>query len=288
MENGTLMTGLLYEKNKHGRDHLILFEEKTHTYYVDWEQTANFSKTNYSVSALSKQFFSKFDAVNISKYIKKDDPDTPYFGKTAEEIREMWQTTGKKAAEYGTLCHSILEDYYNTGIIDTISHADKKEVFQFIDWNKTMMAKGFDPYRVEWRLCSSEKYKIVGTLDLICVDPSRTTEDVLAFVLYDHKFSKGINMTGYKGKRGFGPCAELEDCNFSHYTIAMNMYRYLLENFYSDFQYNGKTYSKCKIFSMHLSVFHDSHVDNMCKEYEVPFIESIIVSLFEWRAFQLK
>jgi hypothetical protein len=46
--------------------------------------------------------------------------------------------------------------------------------------------------------------------------------------IYDWKFSKEIQTHSF-GKKGLGPATELNDCNTTHYSLQLNLYREILE-----------------------------------------------------------
>jgi len=57
-------------------------------------------------------------------------------------------------------------------------------------------------------------------------------------VLLDWKFAKNINdccFERFEGKPpvyGYGPCQFLENCNYVHYSLQLNLYKYILEKHY--------------------------------------------------------
>ena len=85
----------------------ILFDASTHTYTLDKDTDLKFTSGTTFIS----KFFNKFNAKEISeKYALKH-------GLIAEEVREAWETKGRKASERGTLYHKYAEDcFYNRNI----------------------------------------------------------------------------------------------------------------------------------------------------------------------------
>ena len=53
--------------------------------------------------------------------------------------------------------------------------------------------------------------------------------------MVDWKRTKELKYKSYGYKRGYGPCARIQDCNYNHYTLQLNMYKYLLETHYDIF-----------------------------------------------------
>jgi hypothetical protein len=78
--------------------------------------------------------------------------------------------------------------------------------------------------------------------------------------MVDWKRSKEIKKFGFK--KGLGCCSHLQDCNFVHYTIQLNIYKYILEKNYG-----------LKITDMYIVVFHpsnDSYLEyNIANEQEL-------------------
>jgi ATP-dependent exoDNAse (exonuclease V) beta subunit len=90
------------------------------------------------------------------------------------------------------------------------------------------------PYRTEWKIYSDvlceakpdgKSYQICGMID--CIVQSKDGK----FHMFDWKRSKKIDKFGYR-TRGLGVCSHVSDCNFSHYTIQLNLYKYILETYY--------------------------------------------------------
>jgi hypothetical protein len=93
------------------------------------------------------------------------------------------------------------------------------------------------------------------------------------YVIYDWKRSREIKFDN-KYAQGRGPVKNLDDCNYTHYCLQLNMYKYILENYYT------KT-----IRSMHLLVLHPNH-DNYQK-IDVPDMSNHIRRIIEFRKKQL-
>ena len=75
----------------------------------------------------------------------------------------------------------------------------------------------------------SKELKIAGTIDILAKD-NNTGE----YIIIDWKTSKKINKVSYKYKTGTHEISKnIMDCNFSHYSLQLSLYRYILEEYYN-------------------------------------------------------
>jgi hypothetical protein len=201
--------------NPHPRDSDIEFKEEGHQYTVR-------GKTGYtSCTTWVKNFFPKFNAsVIIDKMMARPDwPQSKYFGQTKQEIMKGWNDNGKIASTYGTQMHQVIEDYYNGKVYE----CDKPEYGYFQRF--LVDHEHLTPYRTEMRVYD-EEYGLSGSIDMLFKNADGT------FSIFDWKFSKEIQYKNDYGKTGFGPAKELDDCNVSHYSLQLNVYRAILQRNY--------------------------------------------------------
>lgn len=207
----------LKEINKHSRDERISFDEEPHIYYVDDKAY------DLSVTGFIHQFFSKFDADKIiEKYYDKwqRDSKNKYYGMNPVDIKESWEKLGKNESYKGTLLHQDIENYYN----DIEISNDSKEFKLFLEYFKEH--SHLKAYRTEWEIFD-EELKLAGSIDMCYRD-----ENTGDFVLADWKRSKEIKMENYWQKGKF-PVNKLDDCNFYHYSLQLNIYRLILQQNYN-------------------------------------------------------
>lgn len=225
---------MLAQKNHHPRDDKIVFKEEGHLYTYD--STCNFT----SVTTVIHHFFPKFDADKIIDKMMNSTkwPKSKYFGMSKDEIKEQWSNNGKKSSELGTLMHAAIEDFYN-GTLD--KDPDTPEFQQFkCFWNGFQKKNPtWTPFRTEWVVYDEDKH-LAGSIDMVF---GNTAGDI---VLFDWKRSKEIKRSNH-WQKGSGPFSHLDDCNFNHYTLQLNIYRHILESKY------GK-----KVIGMYLVVCHPS------------------------------
>jgi hypothetical protein len=154
----------------------------------------------------------------IDKMMAKPDwCNSKYFGMTKYEIKELWRKNGAEAATFGTQMHACIENYYN-GCMD---ECDMPEWTYFINFRNDH--SHMEPFRTEM-MVYDEDIKICGSIDMLFINPDGT------LCIYDWKFSKEIQYNSFSGKKV--PHVNMEDCNLSHYSLQLNVYRIILERKY--------------------------------------------------------
>lgn len=230
----------LSHKNRHPRDADIEFDEPTHVYTVKGT-----SKGYISCTKFLHDFFPHFDADAIIRKMMASPkwPQSKYFGKTAEEIKQGWNDNGAAASGAGTAMHLAIEQFLH-GHPEMIA----PEVLETPEWAYFKnfwkdVSEDLVPYRSEWEVWS-EEHKLAGSIDMIFY---RKSDD--SYVIYDWKRSKEIKKENNFGN-GFGPVAHLPDANYWHYTLQLNVYRWFLETFYG-----------LRISDMYIVIFHPDNTN---------------------------
>ena len=213
---------VLATKNKHPRDDHIRFFEPTHTYYIDGSSTNVISCTGFL-----HNFFPHFDPkATIAKMMRSPKwPQSKYFGKTAEEIETGWSDSGKEASGLGTAMHLAIEQFLN-GALDRIDPAVKETPeWQYFMNFWSVHGHDLEPFRMEWEVWSAA-HLLCGSIDGVF---RRKSDGKI--VIYDWKRSKEIKSTN-DFERGYPPLEHLPNCNYWHYTLQLNTYRWFLETLY--------------------------------------------------------
>lgn len=209
-------------KNRHPRDLCIEFDEPTHRYTVNGTSAGWSSCTGFLHS-----FFPHFDPdATIRKMMKSPKwSQSKYYGMSAADIKAQWSNSGKDASEAGTAMHLGIEMFHNGAehLIDP-SAKDSVEWRYFQNYWKEC-GEDLEPYRTEWEVWS-EEHKLAGSIDMIY----RRKSDG-KFVIYDWKRSKDIK-TANDFESGYPPLNHLPNCNYWHYTLQLNVYKWFLETFY--------------------------------------------------------
>jgi ATP-dependent exoDNAse (exonuclease V) beta subunit len=225
---------LLEHKNGHERDSRVSFDVKHHKYSVD-------GMDDYiSVTTIIKEFFPKFDSDHIINKMMKGAnwKDSKYFGMTKPEIQKLWSDKAESAASLGTLLHNTIENHYN-GVNFSVDPSIEKGFAQFMEFEKHRLANtGLEPYRTEW-IVFYEDFHIAGSIDMVFIDPN--TGDLH---IYDWKRTAELKKSN-PYQSGFPPVHRLEDCKYNHYSLQLNIYKFILEQKY------GK-----KVQSLTLVVLH--------------------------------
>ena len=247
----------LKEKNQHPRDKRIWLRDSDHTYFIAWEEEAEMKKDADLLSGTGfvHSKFPEFDSDMVAKRIVngRNYEQSKYAGMSAEDIKELWKQTGLEACTKGTKMHLEIEMYYN-GV--EVPFPITKEYYLFLQFARTKWELGWKPYRTEWQLFTDRKSKLCGTIDMLYLSPNQDQDqNVLHLIMVDWKRSKEIKKNNRFGK-GHGMCSLLPHCNFYHYTLQLNLYKFIIENYYKNITYNKKQYQHIKIDAMSLGVFH--------------------------------
>ena len=232
--------GTLEAKHPDGRDKRIRFEEGPHTYYIDGS-----SEHVVSVTSVVHQYFRHFDADKVIAGMMRDPEKwrkNKWCGMSVEEIKAKWSSDGKEAAREGTDLHDSIEHFYN------LDHYDWRRVEWCMFTQFVRNHPHLRPSRTEWRIFANN-LRLAGSVDMLYENMAEPG----TFVLVDWKRSKEIRRFGFcrcprpggkiqhvKGENGesceaFGnhPLTyNIPDANYYHYTLQLNVYRWILQTFY--------------------------------------------------------
>lgn len=246
---------LLSEINSHTRDKNIKFTEEGHLYTIEGADDHPIS-----VTTLIHKYFLEFDADKIIDKMMSSSRwnKSKYYGMTKEQIKEKWNKDGEEASSLGTKMHFAIECFFNGTLTEQPNTKEFKLFLKFwMEFNEK--TNSYKPYRTEWMVYTDSK-KICGSIDMtlqnekgeiIILDWKRSK-----LLKKDNPFQKGIDIFSH-----------LDDCNYNHYTIQLNCYRYILEKFY------GK-----KVVGLALVVLHPDNDDYIFSP--VPFLDKEINDLF--------
>ena len=237
--------------NSHPRDSAIWFDEEPHKYYV------NGICNNISATTLIHKYGEKFDADKIinSMMRSKKWPDSKYYGLSPDEIKQLWTDNGTDAAREGTKMHKSIENFWNALPVDNESQ-EFKMFLQFKEDHPDLIA-----YRTEWEVYQ-EDYGICGSIDMVFINEDDTVS------IYDWKRCKEIEKVSKYGKKCLKPVNHLPDTNFWHYSLQLNLYKYILESKY------GKTVKDMYILCLHPN--NDTY-----KKYEIENLQEEIKNILK-------
>jgi len=217
--------------HRHPRDNHITFHEPTHKYYVNGS-----CKGNISCTGFVHEFFGHFDPKATITKMRRGAKwaSSKYYGMTDDQIIKEWADSGKQASSAGTAMHLAIEQFLH-GSEEVIDPAVKETP----EWNYFLKfwkdcGDDLEPYRSEWEVFTDStdhtvqerKIKLCGSIDMVF----RRKSDG-KFVIYDWKRSKEIKSEN-PFSNGLAPLDHLPDTNYWHYTLQLNIYRWILETYY--------------------------------------------------------
>jgi ATP-dependent exoDNAse (exonuclease V) beta subunit len=257
------------------RNERISFIEETHVYLIDNVH----NKEYYSVTQFVHQFIQHFDAEGIINKMMTSPKwkESKYYNKTKKVILEEWDTLRETAADLGTKMHLAIEQFYNV-LIDPETINDNKQDLEsistieygyFIDFHKQHAS--LVPFCTEWRIFD-EVYKLAGSIDMVYLDPSDLSGKSIC--IYDWKRSKEIKKNNWFQKC-LPPLSHLDDCNYNHYTLQLNVYKFIIERNYG-----------LRVTQLAIVVLHPNNSNYI--KIDIPFMDYEIECMMKHRLKQLE
>lgn len=239
----------------------VAFEEKSHTYFNLEDPSSKY----ISVTTLIHGYTSDFDtnfwsaykaleklipkeswAIEKKSLLKTQKLDKSIldlysiseleFNKTQQEILDQWEKKKNEACERGTKIHAELENsFYKAGNNVSLQKFGIGGKFTCKkDYSDLDLEYGVYPEYLIYRESDDGVLKIAGQIDLIVKSGNEIT-------IIDHKTNEKIDQKG-----GFNtqtkstakmkyPLNTLEDCNYSHYTMQLSTYAWMLQKINPNF-----------------------------------------------------
>ncbi len=264
---------------KSERDAQVTLDEPTHVYSVSDEQM------NQSVTQLVKSFFPEFNShfMAIGMLRKKDlFTDEKYSNykemlgglnivdkedhkEAVRRIKYSWDKNGKDQAALGTLMHKAIECYY---LKETSE--DTYEFKLFLRFDSYTRSLGYIPFRTE-QIVWDMDYSIAGSVDMMYIHEKDLGSHPKKIWLVDWKRSKEIKTRAFgsgSNAYGKGPLNHKANCNFQHYSLQLNIYKFILEKNY-----------EIEVDKMSLLIFHPNQEEYL--EYEVDSEQDIAKEVLE-------
>lgn len=289
---------VLTRKNKHRRDYNITFKDEGHIYTLNVNNTLVNPK---STTTFIHSLFPHFDADKIiDKMFKYGSAKRKYPGMSKKQIKESWKQNGGRSAQLGTALHLAIEIFLNdTALNDKLDYKTTPELLNDINDSYPKRVNSDDKqetshvfaknsigfcyflsfwrdfltkypqskiYRTEW-LIYDEEALISGSIDCTVITPNNE------LVLIDWKRSKEIKYDN-RYEKGYGLVSYLDNCNYNHYTLQLNIYRHILETKYN-----------YKVIYMMLAIFHPNQKTYNC--IPIKREESLTNKLWKYRLNQL-
>lgn len=108
---------------------------------------------------------------------------------------------------------------------------EQVEFTKFVSWTKSVPM--WTPYRTEWSIFD-EEYGVAGQIDSVWIDTEQGS-----FMMADWKRAREIlcddpreNKRRSFNEKGYGQCADLWNCSYSHYLVQQNLYALILSKHY--------------------------------------------------------
>lgn len=242
----TTLYPILNTRNAHPRDKNIHFEEEGHKYTIlnDSNGSEEFGYT--SVTTWVHTHFPYFDAdLIISKMMsgKAWKQGHKYWGLTAIEIKDLWNSKRDDAAGAGTHLHYEIECFMNSNVLkfnythleliqqyNILIKYDKRYLDFGVEWSYFLkFVEDFPqlkPYRTEWTVYHEELH-LAGSIDMVYENPDGSLS------IYDWKRSADIIKVNAWNKCALTNCIDwMPDSNFWHYALQLNAYKMILETKY--------------------------------------------------------
>lgn len=259
------MNSLEYLKNIniHSRDINTNLDEKTHIYNINGE-------TDYtSMTTFIHSLFEKFDNDKIITNMMKSKnwENNKYYGMSREEIKKTWQENNKKSTDAGTKMHYDIECFYNM-----INNNNNSIEFKyFMNFHNDIVKNKLIPYRTEW-IVHARDIKIAGSIDMIYKKGvSKDGKEILD--IYDWKRCKEIvKVSGFNKWSIDREIEHIPDTNYWHYSLQLNGYKYILENYYDKI-----------VEDLYLVCLHPENKNKNYILIKVPDLQKEIEKLFKKR-----
>lgn len=205
-----------------------------------------------SATTLIKKFFPVFIEDLVIENLDLPSSEK-YLGMSPEEIKIQWEEIRTTASEKGVRMHEYLEYIMNSDIRSIKYNEDchnrvlsfQKELSRGTEDYKWLNM--FEVYKAEWKVFH-EDYFICGMVDCVLIEPGyaknkngytfhstrncKKNERPKA-ILVDWKRCKEIKFEGFQGETGNHTYTQsLQNCNFNHYSIQLNIYKKIVEEKY--------------------------------------------------------
>jgi len=212
--------------------------------------------------------FPHFDSENAIRTIlrnpkHKSNPESKYYGMTADQIRDSWAANALDSTTKGTLLHFEIECFYNQDLVEEIQISDlaRKEIPVF-PYKHSDLLEAYDshrvdpdvrhtpewsfflqfvrdfpdmePFRTEWMIFD-EALKIAGSIDMVFCqrDPLQPDAAPHTLMIYDWKRAKEIKRQSFGHARATNDLLRhIPDSNFWHYSLQLNLYKAILQRQY--------------------------------------------------------
>lgn len=207
-----------------------------------------------SVTTLISSYSKPFDKQGNAERVAKKQ------GVSVDSVLDDWAMIAKKACDYGTMVHKVMENWLKGNSIED----------EDFDNYIAPITRIWEPNK---KLITSEKitwlhtYKLAGTADVF-------EDHGKYFNLYDFKTNKKFNFINAFGDFMLNPVSHLSDCEYSKYSMQLSMYAYMLSNI------TGQRVGE-------LAMFHYDRDVKGWRKYYTPYLKKEIECILNYDKFVL-
>ena len=183
---------------------------------------------------------------------------------TSQEITQHWAQMRRMGAAQGTWMHAQLECLLNGGCVSSRS----VEVASFLRFVFDGGIGSACAYRTEWRIYASEE-SVAGSIDFVAREPDGS------LVLFDWKRARNLkDKHAAFGKFMKSPIQHVPDASLWHYRLQLNVYRWILEQYYD-----------AQVSAMYVVSFHP---DNAVFTDKVPDMQKEANAIMTFQRYRIR
>ncbi len=228
-------------------DNNITLIEDVHRYELKDDPDFEFT----SCTTFAKYFFEPFDKIGVANRLTATHPK--YTEMTPQELVGQWDNI----ASMGTFVHNEVEDFINDNKKPT--HPKSKIAAGWIRENLIKKDR-YDLFSEV--IVYSKELALAGSIDLLLYDKLEKV-----YKIVDWKTNRKIDFQSFNNKMGHHKATNnMMDCNYSHYSIQLSLYRYILETCYG-LTVAGTAISHITKSDLHFykTEYHKNEIEEMLK-----------------------
>lgn len=194
----------------------VQYHDPSHKYFLG-------TNVYRSATTIVSQFYEKFDTEERVIYM------TERYGRDPQYWKAKWEEENRISLVRGSRKHDKEEQFlYNRGF--TMVTAKSYPVFDMRRYYNSpvkyiALPDGTYPELKLWR----HDWKIAGRADKPTFETLNNGQRYAH--IEDYKTNKSIDTRGFNGRKMLEPLTHLEDCEWTHYTLQLSLYQYMLEYF---------------------------------------------------------
>lgn len=185
---------------------MLRFLEEGHKY----ESVTPDGRKWLGVTTLISKFKVPFDSSIVYKNVA--DPNSKWYGMDPQEVLKIWKEEANRSTTVGSSFHKKMEERE----IDAINCCPIEEGWKYA--GDQVLRPGVYPEFFTY----NAQYSICGQADRV----EYTIDHHIN--IGDYKTNKKLETTGFRGKKMLGVLGHLDDCHFTHYSLQMSIYMWMM------------------------------------------------------------